>query len=255
MGQLAAGAAAFATGPVGIGLMIAGTAISAISMMQQASAAEDAGRAQEQAMQIQADNARKVAERNALIRSDEAKFAAARQREQAVQEDAAAIKRAKEVRRQTNIRVSSARAAGAAGGGAVSDPTVLDIIGDIVETGELGAQSEMFEGKSRSSLLRSQAALTEYQGERDAELIKYQGATDSNYLTYQGSVGRYEGDVKASALRTKAATTAMEGASSIAGKYAPKGEAISWNSGRFDPGVNYGPNRSYSVNSNSWFAG
>ncbi len=209
--------------PLTMTMMAIGTGVSFLSQMSQASAMEDQAAAQQQIYNLQAKNAQTIAERNALIRSDEAKYASARQREQAIQEEAAGLKRAKEVRRQTDLRISAGRAAAGASGGGVTDPTILDLIDGSFETGELNARTELFEGQSQASLMRSQADLTDYMGERDAEMIRYGGATDANLLTAQGSMAKYEGDVKASGQRMEAVGTLFDGATSVATKYKPKG--------------------------------
>lgn len=212
-----------------LALMAIGTGISFISSMQQASAQEDYGKAQQDIANRQAENARVIAERNAVIRSDEAKYAGARGREQAVQEEAVALKRARETRRQTDQRVSGARAAaGASGGGGSS---VFDLIDDIVETGELNAGMDLFEGRSRASLLRSEAGLVEYEGTRDAEMIRYGGATDSSLIRSQGSLARFDSNIKASATRSSAYADLFSGGMDISSKYKPKAETIRWNQG------------------------
>lgn len=220
MGQLAAlGPILSAAAPY---LTAVGTGVSFLSQMQQASALEEQGAAQQAIYNMQAKNAQTIAERNALIRADEAKYSSARQREQAVQEEAAGLKRAKEVRRQTELRISSGRAAAGASGGGVTDPTVLDLIDNVLETGELNAKTELFGGQAQASLLRSQADLTDYMGERDAEMIRYGGATDANLLTAQGGMSKYEGEMKASSTRSAAVGTLFDGASDVATKYKPK---------------------------------
>lgn len=220
MGQLAAlGPMLAAAAPY---ISAAGAGMSFISSMQQASAMEDQGKAQQEIYNLQAKNAQTVAERNAMIRADEAKYSSARDREQAIQEEAVGLKRAKETRRQTDLQISKGRAAAGASGGGVTDPTVLDMIDDVFETGELNARNELFEGQSRASLLRSEAGLTDYMGERDSEMIRYGGATDSNLLTAQGGLARYEGKASASAKRGEAVGTLFDGMSSIATKYKPK---------------------------------
>lgn len=234
MGQLAglaATAAGVATGPFGIALMAIGTGLSVFSQMQQASAAEEQGRAQQEIYNMQARNTQAVAERNALIRADEAKYAATRKKEQAVQEEAVGLKRAKETRRQTALRLSSAAATAAASGAGGNDPTVAGLFDDLIETGELNARTELYEGQSAASMLRSDAGLTEYMGERDAEMIRYGGQSESSLMRYQGGVAGYEGKATAQAKRTAAAGSLFEGMSNIATKYKPKMETINWNQG------------------------
>lgn len=215
-------------------LMAIGTAVTAFSTIKSGMDAATMGEAQQEIHNMQAENANKVAERNALIRSDEAKYKAARQREDATQADAEAQRKAKEIRRQTDIRVSNARAAAGGSGAGATDPTALDTYGDLEGDGEFNALTALYEGNSRSSLLRSQANLTEYQGNQDAEMIRYGGQTDSDLMRYRGEVSAFEGNQKQSQSYYDAVGTGLSGAGkiaqyessqSIANKYKPKNKA------------------------------
>lgn len=202
-------------------LMAAGTVLSAVGEIQAGQAAAAQGKAQQQIYDMQAANARAVAERNAQIAEDQSKYAAARDREQAGQEEAASQRAAKEKRRQTDIAISNVRAEAGASGAGVYDPTVLDIIGDVTEIGEYDALTSLYEGKSAASILRSKAALSEYEGRTQAGMIRYGGETNAQLLTYQGETARYEGNLAKQQSYMKAASTAIGGGANIASKYAP----------------------------------
>lgn len=218
-------AAVAAAGPLMTALSVASTAFAVVSQIQQGNIAEEQAKAQQQAYEMQAHNAQVVAERNALIAEDQAKYAAARDREQAGQEEAASQRAAKIKRKETELKISSARATAGASGAGAYDPTVLDEIGNIAGAGEFDALTAMYEGKSASSLLRSQAALTEYQGKTQADMIRYGGATDASLLTYQGQNAAYGGAVAKQQAYSNAIGTAIGGASDayeISQKYSPK---------------------------------
>lgn len=215
-------------------LMAIGSAVTAFSTIKSGMDAAAMGEAQQEIYNMQAQNAQKVADRNALIRSDEAKYNAERQREEAIQEGAASQRRAKEIRRQTNLKVSSAKARAGASGAGATDPTALDIYSDLEGDGEYNALTALYEGNSRASLLRSQANLTEYQGAQDAEMIRYGGQTDSDLMRYRGEVSAFEGNQKKSQSYLSAAGTGFssagkiaeyEGSRSIENKYKPKNKA------------------------------
>lgn len=217
-------------GALAVPLQIASVAFTAFSSFQAAGAAEEQGKAQQAIYNMQAQNARTVAERNALIATDEANYSAANQRVQAGQEQSSSQRAAQEHRRQTTLAASSARAKAAASGGGALDPTVLDEIGNIEGFGEFTALTDLYEGNSTAGLLRDQAGLTEYQGKRNAEIIKYGGASDANLLNYQGQVASFDAKQKAQSARTSAIGTIFEGGTNIATKYAPK-NYIDWNQG------------------------
>ena len=215
--------AAFA--PIVPFLLIASTAMTVVGQIQSGQAADEVAK-------MQAQNAQVVADRNALIARDQANYSAARQREQAGQEEAASQRAAQIKREQTKVNISNARAEAGASGAGVYDPTMLDITGDIAGKGELDALTSLYEGKSAASILRSQAGLTEYEGRNKSDMLLYQGAQDASLIRYQGKVAKQKSYMDAAA-------TAIGGMSSVAGKYAPKSET--WASGQsFRTGGGYG---------------
>lgn len=211
--------------PLAVPLMIATTALSVVSQMQAGRAAEAQAEQQANIYRQQAETTQKIAEYNAQMAEDEASYEAARLREQSIEEEAAGIREAKEKRRQTRLAASTARAKA----GTATDPTVMDIIGDIFEQGEYGAKTSLYEGKSAASLLRSQANLTEYQGQQEAEMARYEGAQKASLYGHQAGTALYEGATAKQQGYTSAVGTVLEGASNIASKYAP--DDIQWSDG------------------------
>src|SRR3990172_2605978 len=90
--------------------------------------------------QIQAGNAARKS----------ANFQAAQMNQQAGQERATSQRAAIEQRRAARIAASRATALAAASGGGATDPTVLNILGDIKTEGEYNALSAMFGGEERA---------------------------------------------------------------------------------------------------------
>lgn len=218
--------AAFASANAGV-ISLIGTAISAFSTMQQGSQAEEAAKAQQAVYDMQARNTQVVAERNALIREDEAEYNAARLEEEAGSTKAAGIRKSKEIRRLTDLKASAARARQGVG-----DPTSLSIIGDITGDGEFNALTALYEGNSAASLLRSQAGLTRFTGGQDAQMIRYGGTSRADLLRYEGEVTAFKGEQAKSSSLAKAGGQLFSGVTSVASKYPPKPKLIDpiiWN--------------------------
>jgi hypothetical protein len=230
-----------------VALLAVGTAITLFSGFKQASAMEKQGKQQQQIANMQAEQTRKVAERNALIIRDQAKFTAGAQTEKAKAEQASAQRAFLEQRRQTRLAQSRAKAAAGASGGGVGDPTALDIYGGLAQEGDFAAQTALFEGDSAASLLTSQAALTLYEGEQRAGMTEFGGAQQSDLLQFEGASAKYAADAKASSTRMKAVGDAASSvaSSSLMSKYAPATATtggkygygrtgnIDWTSGRY----------------------
>lgn len=128
----------------------------------------------------------------------------AQQQEQAAKEARAVGQRsAFEKRREGELLNSKLQARAAASGGGASDPTVLDLSGDIAQRGEYDALTEMFKGESRARGLLD-------------------GAEASRM---QGAAALYEGQAKRRASHLSAAGTIIGGAGSMFNQYrgAPKG--------------------------------
>lgn len=95
-----------------------------------------------------------------------AKFQAAQMEQQAGQERASSQREAIAQRRQANIMRSNAQAAAAASGGGATDPTVLNITGNLAKEGEYNALSALFEGEERARGLNLQATTTRMEGKQ-----------------------------------------------------------------------------------------
>jgi len=95
-----------------------------------------------------------------------AKFQAAQMEQRAGQERASSQRVALEERRRAGIAMSNAQAAAASSGGGATDPTVLNITGDIAKQGEYNALSALFEGEERARGLQLQASSTRMEGKQ-----------------------------------------------------------------------------------------
>lgn len=107
---------------------------------------------------------------NAARRS--ANFQAAQMNQQAGQERATAQRAAIEQRRTARLAGSRATALAAASGGA-TDPTILNILGDIKTEGEYNALSALFTGeeKARGLEMGASARVVEGQTAKQASII------------------------------------------------------------------------------------
>lgn len=95
-----------------------------------------------------------------------AKFQAAQMEQQAGQERASSQRAAIAERRRADIAMSNAQAAAAASGGGATDPTVLNITGNLAKEGEYNALSALFEGEERARGLNLQATTTRMEGKQ-----------------------------------------------------------------------------------------
>lgn len=95
-----------------------------------------------------------------------AKFQAAQLEQQAGQERASAQREAIAQRRQATIAQSNAQAAAASSGGGATDPTVLNITGNLAKEGEYNALSALFEGEERARGLGLQATTARMEGKQ-----------------------------------------------------------------------------------------
>lgn len=84
-------------------------------------------------------------------------------------------RQANEERRQGDLAISRAQAVAAAGGGGATDPTVLNIVGDIAGQSEYNALSALYEGTTAADTLEYQAKIKAMQA-RDAKIAGYIGA-------------------------------------------------------------------------------
>ena len=81
--------------------------------------------------------------------------------------EAAGLRKAQEKRREGEYVMSQQQAQAAAGGGAVNDPTVLDLIGDAAGETEIQAKELEAQGSAEATDIRNQAALTRWGGKQD----------------------------------------------------------------------------------------
>lgn len=96
--------------------------------------------------------------------NDAAKFQAAQMEQQAGQERASAQRAMIEQRRKERFAQSRLQAVAAASGAGATDPTVLDLSGDIAQEGEYRALTALFEGEERARGLQMGASAKRYEG-------------------------------------------------------------------------------------------
>jgi hypothetical protein len=93
-----------------------------------------------------------------------ADFAAQQAEQAAGQSRASAQRRAEEERRQARFIGSRARAVAGASGAGVSDPTVVNLLGDIAGEGEYRALTALFQGEDAGRVLETDAMLRRFEG-------------------------------------------------------------------------------------------
>lgn len=190
-------------GNVGAGMGVFGTLMNFIGNMKASSASSNAGDAQRA----------------------EADFEAAQMRQNAGQQMAASQRVAMTEALKTKLMVSRAAAVVAAGGGAVTDPGVAKIIGDVEGQGDFNRRNALYTGEDRARQMNLSA---------DAK-------------TYEGKIAQQGGQDRASAYAIKGFGGLATGGASLFGKYggggfkkAPYGTAGSEDAtagGTFDSGA------------------
>ena len=121
---------------------------------------------------------------------DAAKLQALQLRMRANNERALAQQEAEQKRREMRYAQSRAQAVAAASGAGASDPTVVDLMGDLEETGEYEALSALWSGENQA---------------RESE--------------FAARVAKYEGKLARKKARTKALTTVLSTAVSMGMRY------------------------------------
>jgi len=110
---------------------------------------------------------------------------AAQMTQRAGQERATAQRNAAEERRRERIVQSNLQARAAASGGSATDPTVLDLSGDIAEEGLYRSNLALYEGEERARNLETGASFRRFEG-KQAKKAGYYGAA-STALSFAGS--------------------------------------------------------------------
>ena len=105
-----------------------------------------------------------------------AEYEAAQLTQNAGQAQAASQRKAAEERRKSRLVQSAALARAAMSGGA-SDPTVVDIIGDIAQEGAYRSALALFEGDDAARAMRNKAAGVRYTGDATQRAYKTQANT------------------------------------------------------------------------------
>lgn len=111
-----------------------------------------------------------------------ANYEAAQMTQRAGQERATGQRVAAEERRRERIIQSNLQARSAASGASASDPTVLDLSGDIAEEGLYRQNLALYEGEERARNLESGANLRKFEG-KQAKKAGYIGAASTALST------------------------------------------------------------------------
>jgi hypothetical protein len=135
-----------------IGMMVAGSVLSAGGQIQAGNAAAAEGIAGQQAMDYRAAEERSQAQTARGVASVEASNTA----------------------RDTGLVLSSARARAAASGAGATDPTVVSLESGIAGRGEINLLTQLASGEERAKGLENQANLDIYQGQQLAEAGRVQ---------------------------------------------------------------------------------
>lgn len=206
---------------------VAGTVISFVGGMQQASAQEDYADYQAAAQRQQSDLQAKQYEADAARMAYEQQ-----QTEQAAKAESAAGEREALVERhKARLAQSRLQAVVGATGGGFDDPTIQALKGDIASEGAYRAAMGMYGGdiSARSLMLKS-----EMQG-YDAEAFKQSANIARQTGQTQANLTRLSGQIEAQGTRTKSYANLLSSGSSLYDKYnEPKYETINWNQGGFD---------------------
>lgn len=106
-----------------------------------------------------------------------ANYQAAEMRKNAGQERATAQRAAAEEHRRERIIQSNLIARSAGSGAGASDPTVIDLSGDIAEEGLYRANTALFTGEERARSLETGARLQQYEGKQKKRAGYYGAAS------------------------------------------------------------------------------
>jgi hypothetical protein len=117
-------------------------------------------------------------------------YNAAMKEQRAMQERAVEQRVALRKRRDTDMIQSTIQARAAASGGGASDPTVIDISGNVAQEGEYQALQSMWIGEQRGRDLENQAQLDRYVGEQ-----KKKAAEKKADATILGGIGGMIGSI------------------------------------------------------------
>jgi len=94
----------------------------------------------------------------------EAEFTAEQQKRAGTEELAIATREAEDRRRKTAYVLSEQKAKAASSGGGVTNPTILDIMGETAQEGDYLARSDLASGKNKAAGLFDKAAASKYRG-------------------------------------------------------------------------------------------
>jgi hypothetical protein len=154
-------------GTLGAIANIGGTALSAKSALDQGKYQEELGQAQNEALQQKAN-----------------------------QDAAAAQRQQEQTNRQTQFTLSRDQAISAASGGSATDPSVLNVEGQVAQQGDYNALTALYNGQSRAQADQYQGSIDLFQGNRAGQAAPLNAATTllsgfSNFATNRASLRYY----------------------------------------------------------------
>jgi hypothetical protein len=119
-----------------------------------------------------------VNQQNAGIQNKmNADFEAGQMDKQANNELAISQREAEQARRESRYLQSRAQSIAAASGAGATDPTVVNLIGDLEQEGEYNAMTALYNGQERANTLRTGGSITRRQGKA------YRNAGNTNALS------------------------------------------------------------------------
>lgn len=215
-------------------LSVASTAFSVVGGFTDAANAKATAEAQQRMYNMQAEQARLVGERNALILEDQKKNEALQQEAAANSAAATGQRAAIEERRKLQLAQSRARAVGANNTGDTLDPTSLDITTTLEGEGTYNALTQLYAGNTEAQSQNYGATLSRYEGATGGAMTRYGAEQDAQNLIYRGNVARAEGSMAATKARIGAMGSLFSGGSSLMSKYAPSAAKTTSNVGWVD---------------------
>lgn len=146
----------------------------------------------------------------------EAGFEADQMLQNAGQERASSQRAATEERRQKRLVESRAQAVAAASGGGASDPTVVDIMGDLETQGEYKALTALWDGEERARGLEGAASAKKAQG----SMALTQGLIGAAGTFLQGGESLF--DKYATKKKSYPSSYVMKNFDSVYDRYSPR---------------------------------
>lgn len=204
---------------VSVGLTAVGAGVSAggtiLGGMSKAKGDAYAGTAAETGAEIKAT----ALEEGGTFAQNEAEYQAKQYDQLASDARVAGQRDAFERRRTAKLALSTLVARAASGGGAVTDPTVLNLASQIGQRGEYLALSDMWKGQEKAAGYENEATAARYSGAAK----KYAADLEATGVRYLGAADKYAYGLKStsdvSSSWLSAGGTILSAGGTIAGKF------------------------------------